>query len=917
MRSQDSPTNSRIHSANPVNLLYTDGSKATLSTGAKRQDMNRFHFIGRRFGFIARRFAFIARRLSSIVILSSLFGTNSAIAATPSNLLPTGQRLTPAGFQISLTGTLPLNAILLSNGTDAVINCSGLVQGLSVVDLRRGAEVQFVADQMAADGTHNRPGAVFSGSHYYGLALSLDGKTLFASEGALDAVGIYAVDRSAHLSRIGEIPIPSADPKTKNLIAGIALSPDGSTLYAACLHSDRLAIVNLPRFETENLSNYLTFLQPPTIGGYPLVVAVSPKSGTVYVTSERDGTVTAVDPKSLSVTATIPTGADPDALTFSRDGASLWVSNGDSDTVSCIDTQTNKVVSETLLRPDESQGLPSVSPEGLLISPDGGKLYVALADLNAVAILDVSRGGSKADLAGYISAGWYPAAVMAPAGCNRIYVLNAKGSSAVHQNPKGPGAGLQGDNAKYILGQLTGSLSAIPVKGTFNTKEGTHSVLVDNALAGNAWPNQAEALARIQSLPIKHVLYIIKENRTYDQVLGDLGEGNGAPSLALFGAAVTPNEHAISKQFTLLDNFYCCAEVSADGWNWSASGYASPYTQRTVPEYYREATTRWIHKVNPASIPMSGQDYDFEGENHNVAVSLQGTRDVAESPGGYIWDLVANQGLTYRNFGCFLRFSTRLPTKKALVGHTDPDFMPFDLDYADSDAWVKLGVPSPGKPTYGAPGFPSRFAAWKADFDRSVADHDLPAFEIIRLPRDHTSGTTPGEDTPQAMVADNDYAVGEVVDAVSHSSYWKDTAIFVVEDDAQDGPDHVDCHRSTAYIVSAYTRRGYVDHHFYNTDSILRSMEAFLRLPSMTRFDQTAPLLQLFTERPDLSAYSATLPAAVVFQKNGTKAYGSALSRKMNFAEADDIDESVLNQVLWHAIKGANSPYPTVRHSLK
>ena len=830
-----------------------------------------------------------------------------------SRMLPTGQLLTPAGRQISVSGTLPLNMVVFPGGRYAAVNCSGGVQGIGVVDLSTGREMQFVADQKQRSAPGEETRYIATGSNFYGLALSTDGKTLFASEGALDAIGVFSVGPNAELTRTGEVAVPSGDPKDKNIIGGLAVGH--GVVYAVCTHTDRLAIVPLPAnpaVVTNGPVNPIVFVP---VDGFPLAVSVQPKSGAVYVTSAENGGLTVVDPLTQK-TVSISTGAAPDALAFSGDGAHLWVANGDSDTVSCVDTSTNKVVSSVLVRPDSSRGLPAGGPEGLALSPDGRTLYVAMADLNAVASLKVSADGTWAVLTGYVPVGWYPTSVAVSSDGKSVFVLNAKGSQTRHPNPDGPNANGKGNLTNYVLALLKGSISEVPVSTFSNPNRGLYPVLADNQLSSVVRPDQVSAMALLKSLPIKHVMYIIKENRTYDQVLGDIKQGNGDSLLTLFGANVTPNEHAISTQFALLDNFYCCAEVSADGWNWSSSGYASPYVERTVPDYYREGETRAGHKADPSGLVISGADYDYEGQNRNVSVSLKGDDDVAESPAGYIWDMVAKYKLPYWNFGCFLASQDNSPTKPALVGHTDPNFSPFDLDYSDSDAWVKLGVEPPSKTKYGPDAQPSRFSAWRKDFDQRVAEHTLPAFEVIRFMRDHTSGTTPGKDSPLTMAADNDYAVGELVDAVSHSPYWKDTAIFILEDDAQDGPDHVDCHRSTAYVVSAYTRRGYVDSHFYNTDSILHTMEVLMGVPPMTRFDKTATLLQLFTSKPDLSPYSAITPDKGIFAKNLKTAFGASLSKKMDFAIADDVDDDALNRVLWHDIKGKTA-YPGIHELLR
>ena len=478
-------------------------------------------------------------------------------------------------------------------------------------------------------------------------------------------------------------------------------------------------------------------------------------------------------------------------------------------------------------------------------------------------------------------------------GGRTLCVVDGKGVTARLPNPLGPGPTHSGDPARYIHDILRGAVSLIPVPDAPTRSRQTRQVLADNAAGVPSEADAAQAAARVTALSITHVLYIIKENRTYDQVLGDLPQGNGDPSLTLFGRDVTPNQHALAARFVLLDNFYDCAEVSADGWNWSTAGFANEYVQRIVPENYGEQFGSPRPRV---------RSYDYEGENRNVPVSLRGLPDVAESPGGYLWDLVLRHGFTLRNYGCFLTYGSNLPTKRALVGRTDLDFAGFNLSIPDSDA-------------YGSARGLSRFAAWKSEFDGCVTANTLPAFEIIRLPRDHTAGTTPGFDSPRAMAADNDYAVGEIVQAVSHSPFWKNTAIFIAEDDAQDGPDHVDCHRSTAYVISPYISRRAVDHHFYNTDSLLRTMELLLHLPPMTRLDAAAVPLRAWTAIPNLTPFTALPPAPSLLRERNTRtSYGAARSRRMDFLRADAAPDDKLNDILWHSIKGADTALPPVRH---
>ena len=783
--------------------------------------------------------------------------------------LPTGLWLHPAGRQVRLQGTLPLGAALTPGGKALIVTCGGALQGLATVDVAAGAERGWLPFQ-TPDRRHGyRP----TGGAFQGLTLSPDGGTVYAAGGGMDRVNVFRRDGAGGLTALGSLPDPPPAPGGASFPAGLDRNGPGTRLYAANNLSDTLAVFSVPGRRR---------LGQVPVGGYPLAVAALADGSKVYVSSERDAVVSVVDPHGLKRLRDIRVGAHPDALQLTRDGRRLFVANGDSDTISVVDTRTDRVLRTVLLRPAGQGGLPGVTPTGLALPPDERTLYVTLADLNAVAVLALNGSRDDAHLRGYVPAGWYPTAIQVRPDGETLCVVNGKGAAARLPNPQGPGPTRGGDPARYIHDILRGGVSLIPVPDAKTLARQTRQVLAD---AGAPAP---PAL----TLPIMHVLYIIKENRTYDQVLGDEPQGNGDPALVLFGRAVTPNQHALAARFELLDNFYDCAEVSADGWNWSTAGFANEYVQRTVPGQYSERAGSPRPRVRP---------YDYEGENRDSPVSLLGKPDVAESPGGYLWDDVARHGLSLRNYGCFLTFGGSRPDKPLLAGHTAPDFAGFNLTIPDSDAY------GPARPV-------SRFAAWKREFDGYVQRGDLPAFELLRLPRDHTAGTTPGLDSPRAMAADNDYAVGEIVQAVSHSPFWKSSAIFVVEDDAQDGPDHVDCHRSTAYVISPYIKHHAVDHHFYNTDSVIRTMELLLHLPPMTRLDAVADPIRAFSDAPDLTPYNALPPEKAILDERNTRAsYGASRSRRMDFSQADAAPDDALNDILWHSIKGPHVPLPHVR----
>jgi YVTN family beta-propeller protein len=778
---------------------------------------------------------------------------------------------------------------------------------------------QYVSILRASDGRviSQLPFNAKGESIYYGLAFGHEsgGATpLYVSRGPEDKISVCSVDSAGQItltdrSIADPAPPSSAKKKPVNFIAGLALNSTGSVLYSVHnttnVQTDFKGSVSVIDVASGRV---LSTVQTP---GYPYAIAAI-TSGLesdhkVYVSSERDGVVSVLnvaDPAHATLSTDITTGDHPDALLLNRSQDRLYVANASSDTISIIDTHTDKVIDSVLLRPTEVRGLPGATPTGLALSPDEQRLYVTLADMNALAVVDLK---GRAKLAGFVPTGWYPTSVMASG--DHLFVANAKGSVTRHPNGKPAGPG--GAWGQYILDIIPGTVADMPVPTDAQLAQSTTEVLAADHISPAVHATSRGLLPRTG---ITHVIYILKENRTYDQVLGDVSQGNGDKSLVMFGKDVTPNLHALAERFALLDNYYCCAEVSADGWNWSTSGMTSEFGQRNVVFNYSGR----------------GGDYNFEGENAGTPVDLLGIPDVGTAPGGYLWDDCAKHNVSYRGYGFFVTFGKALakdgstiaeanmPDKKALVGHTDTDFLRFDTAYADSDAWVTYNTPSPKQMrSFGAHAAPSRFAEWKREFDQCVANHNLPAFSMVRFMRDHTAGTSPGENSPRAMVADNDYAVGQLVEAVSKSPYWNSTAIFVLEDDAQDGYDHIDAHRSTCYVISPYVRRSVVDHRFYNTDSSLRTMEALLGLPAMCQFDAAAPVLDIFESRPvNPEPYTAILPdRAIISEVNDKTAYRAADSAKLNFAEADRVPEGILNDILWHSTHGS-APAPAVRHTL-
>ncbi len=846
------------------------------------------------------------RHRASLFLLLASCSMPAAAQNTRPSLLPTGERISPHGAELP-AGSFPVNIALSPGGKWAVVTDTGFRQILTVISTRTGRTVSRVGAN--ADKTNRL-------NLYYGLAFApytnplTNARTLYVSCGSLDKIELYTLSSMGRLTDTGKfLADPSANPEAArsaqpNFVAGIALSRNGRYLYAA---NNESSVYTHFKGSVSVLSVRSRKVVAKVITpGFPYAVTAvtaGPESNRkVYVASEQYGVVSDISvasPARAHLVRNIHTGDHPAALLLNRRQTLLYVANASSDSISVISVRTDRVLHTYSLR--GKSGLPGVTPLGLALNPAGTRLYAALADKNAVAVMKTA--GDRLILQGYVPAGWYPDAVAAPAG--RLMVANAKGAAA--HNPNGKKVGPDGRWGQYILNILQGAVQVMPVPKNRQLARLTAQVNRNN---------RSMAMRALPAAGIKHVIYIIKENRTYDQVLGDMPEGNGDPALCLFGRKVTPNLHALAKRFVLLDNFYCSGEVSPDGWNWSTAGMANEYTERNVPYNYSGR----------------GRSYDFEGETNGAPDRRMGMPDVAMPPGSYLWDDAARSGISYRNYGFFVSFGNAVnpltgktvlagnqPVEPALAGHTDVNFRRFALNYADSSAYQIYHCASPKQVlSFGADNAGCRMQEWLREFHNYVKHHDLPALEMVRLMRDHTSGTEPGLSTPVAMVADNDYAVGTLVQAVSRSPYWKSTLICVLEDDAQDGYDHVDCHRSTAYLISPWIRKNSVDHHFYNTDSMLHTIEAVLHLRPMCRYDAHAPLIQDFSRTPANSAPYRAVPASrsIIAQVNTPASYGAKVSSTLNFSHADMAPPQVLNAIIWHSVKGANVPVPQVMHTL-
>ncbi|MBO0882095.1 MAG: hypothetical protein J2P17_17495, partial [Mycobacterium sp.] len=501
-------------------------------------------------------------------------------------------------------------------------------------------------------------------------------------------------------------------------------------------------------------------------------------------------------------------------------------------------------------------------------------------DVAVVRLAGSSPGHGSGDgdiVAGLIPTAWYPTGVQVANHGSRLLVTSAKGLG-VGPNPDGPNplTGNQGPTTgdpatdQYIVAMMRGRLSIITVPHTGQLAHYTQQVRRNNGFTAHGpvvtagLPSSSVIPRRVgQPSPIKHVIYVIKENRTYDQVLGDLGRGNGDPDLALFGPNVAPNQHQLAKQFVTLDNFYADGETTNHGWEWTSAANTNTYNETVTPG-----------------------TYTFNGRAISPGPDSEHAYDAAENPqAAYIWDKLIAAHRNFRNYG----FS---PTgfDAALAAYSDPNFAGFNTAITDR----------------------SRIQEWQREYANYEQTNTLPPFEIMELGDDHTSGTSPGGPTPSAQVADNDYALGQLVDTVSHSKDWKDTAIFVVEDDAQDGADHVDAHRIPAQVISPYTQYGTVDSTLYSQASTLHTIELILGLAPMSQFDAAAtPLVASFKNKPNLTPYDQITPTQNMDETNSASAPMAQQSERWNFTKADAAPDDLLNKAIWESVKGANTPMPS------
>jgi YVTN family beta-propeller protein len=775
--------------------------------------------------------------------------------------LPNQWRLRPAGSQLEI-GDFPVQLVLHPSSKWAVVLHAGYGEHELVSVSLQGARPRIVS-------------RVRLDQAFYGVTFSPDGRKILASGGEYEVIHQFDFNQG-YFDNPRTFPV--AEQTDKFVPGGIAIDSTGSTAFVCGTFGDSLVRLSLIRNEDRKR---IPLPKVRNSAGkaresFPYTCILDQTGDRLFVSLWNRASIAILDTKKDVFVAEWPTESHPTEMVLSPDGKTIFVACANSTKVSVLDTATGNGIQTitSSLYPHAPSGN---TPNSLALSPDGKVLFVANADSNNIALFNVEN-RTEAKPLGFIPVGHYPTSVRYSAGAKKILVANGKGSSP-KSNRHGPIPTLSFGTSitEYIGGLYRGTLSVIdmptPERLSQLTKQAFNCspLQADSSVTGDR-PADNPIPARVgEKSPIKHCIYIVKENRTYDQVFGDLPQGKGDPSLCLFPDRVTPNHHKLAREFVLLDNFYVDGEVSADGHEWTMGAYATDYVEKYWPVSYRGS-------------PFRKFGYPSEG-NHD---------EIARPSGGYIWDRCAEAGVSYFSFGEWIE-NGKTPndparaTVKALEGHFDPLFRGYDLDFTD----VKRA---------------ERFIQKLGEFEQKGS---MPSFIVLRLPNDHTSGTRIGKPTPTAMVADNDLALGMVVEAISKSRFWKESAIFVIEDDAQNGPDHVDAHRAVALVVSPYTKRRFVDSTLYSTTSMLRTMELILGLKPMSQFDAAArPMYASFQAAPDLRPY-VHLPAGVdLNEKNKPGAFGARLSEEFNLAREDQADDLMFNEIIWRSVRGNDSRMP-------
>ncbi|GJM27457.1 MAG: phosphoesterase [Cyclobacteriaceae bacterium] len=771
-----------------------------------------------------------------------------------SYLLSNGWKLSPAGREVDLGG-LPLNVAIVPDGLYAVVTSNGYTDHfLALVDLE---EEKIVDRELITRG-------------WIGLDVSKENGLVYASAGGEDRILIYTIENQ-QLLKSGEISLPKGSYPT-----GITIPEEGKYLYVVGNHSSMLYQVDL---ETNKVASSWE------VGITPYACSISSNSKTAYISNWGENSVSIIDLTQSGNENKILVKDHPNDLLLSKKEDYLYVASGNWNTVSVIDLSKNFVVEE--IEVSLHPGAPAGStPNALALSDDGRILYVANADNNCIALIDVSDSGNSNPI-GYIPTGWYPTSVAISENGKKMIVANGKGSTSSPSGDKSNN--LPGGNIREVL---EGTVSFIDIPNNQELAEYSVQVYRNSPYENR---NQFKPPFKLaEDCPIEYVFYIIKENRTYDQIFGDMEIGNGDPNYCYFPEEVTPNHHALAREFVLFDNFYHDAEVSMDGHFWVTAGYATDYVEKFWPGIYgRKGNPRLYVHDDSIAYPSSG----------------------------FLWDRCAEYGITYRSYGEFARVwipdgDEKYPSFDNLKNKR------FSWSQEDYEKGMRIRPATPSleghyHPKYAGSDYiqgmsdSERFDIWLEEFKTFKEAGEMPKFTVLSLPGDHLLGTRPGVQTPRAMMAENDFILGKMVEEISNSPFWEKTAIFVIEDDPQAGPDHVDCHRTVALTISPYTRRGIVDSTMYSSSSMLRTMEEILGLPPLSQYDAYAtPMWNAFQSKPNFKPYTALMNRIPLDELNTEKSYGAELSKELPIEQADVAPDDVYSKLLWHAIMGVDRSFP-------
>ncbi len=774
-------------------------------------------------------------KMAFATALALVASAAAATSAANDVILPTEWSLAPAPAQVATTGTLPESARLTADGAHLVVLEGGQAgAGISIL----APDTLHVERHLDLKGAFGDVSTDPSGDGFWAATAGADSLVHVAA-------GAGTVDRT--------IDLP-----TGFWASAVALSPDGKMLAASGDQVDEVALVDAAAG---------TLLGRVKVGRHPAGLAFSRDGTTLYVADWGERALSVVEVATRTARAPLKVGLHPEKLLLAPDGKTLYVAETDDDAIGIVDVARGARVADVNVGVYRG-ALFGASPSALAFDPSGTRLYVACSAANAIVAIRLRDRGKEGTVIGALATGWYPTALAIARNGNGLYVADGMGEGS-RANPGFDPFGPRSARVGYVASSMVGSVRRVGIPSDATLAAGLQIVrahggpylraaLDDPTTRRSGLHDGAASRSVVRAGgPIKHVIYIIKENRSYDQVLGDIPGADGDAALTRFGARVTPNEHALAKRFGVFDATFVDAEVSADGHNWSTAAFGNDYLEKTWPPNYGGRR----------------KGYDFEdGADASVPHS------------GYLWNDSARAGLSLRDYGEFVtnppragdEVTTHMPD---LIGRIDPHFIGFDTTVRDGD----------------------REAEWAREFAGYIRRGDLPALEIVRLPNDHTVGTFPGGRTPEAMVGENDLAFGRLVDAVSHSRYWKSTAIFAIEDDAQNGPDHVDDQRTTFYLASPYARGG-VQHARYSTAGVLRTIELILGLPPMSAYDAGArPLYAAFGTRPDVRPFDVLPAQTDVEARNGLHAYRARDSARMDFSHADAVSPADLNDILAHA----------------